>query len=77
MKDIRPEYYKLYPFETIDIMISIFGYKDVATFCLINAMKYRLRMGYKKGNTDSIEEDLKKESWYLKKYRELSAPTEE
>jgi len=77
MEDIRPEYYKLYPMETIDMMVAMFGKENVATFCLINAMKYRLRMGYKKDMFNSIEEDLNKESWYLKKYRELSAPTEE
>ncbi len=76
MEEIRPQYYKLYPMETIDMMVALFGKEDVATFCLVNAMKYRLRMGYKNGIRDNIEEDLNKEAWYLKKYRELSAPTE-
>ncbi len=72
MEEIRPQYYKLYPIETIDMMVSIFGKEKVANFCLVNAMKYRLRLGFK----DSIEDELKKEQFYLKKYRELT-PTEE
>ena len=69
MSDIRPEYYKSYSEETIDMMVAIFGSVAVADFCLINAFKYRMRMGNKEGQ--SFEDDLSKERWYLKKSKEL------
>ena len=69
MSDIRPEYYQSYSEETIDMMVAIFGSVAVADFCLINAFKYRMRMGNKEGQ--SFEDDLSKERWYLKKSKEL------
>ena len=69
MKEIRPEYYKAYNEETIDMMVAIFGSVAVADFCLINAFKYRMRMGNKEGQ--SFEDDLSKERWYLNKSKEL------
>lgn len=73
---INPPHYRTYPIEVIDMMVKIFGGEDVATYCLINAMKYRFRVGHKIGENDSVHTDLEKEAWYLNKYRELSAPTE-
>ncbi len=70
MEEIHPDYYKRYPIEVIDMMIAVFGMKRVADYCLINAFKYRMRIGYK----DDIEDELKKEQFYLRKYRELSSP---
>lgn len=50
-------------------MVRVFGKEKVADFCEINAFKYRMRMGTKPDN--SIEQDLKKEEWYLNKAKEL------
>ena len=41
----------------------------------MTAFKYRMRMGTKLGNT--IEQDLKKEKWYLDKKKELLNEYEE
>lgn len=50
-------------------MVSIWGKEKVADWCEITAFKYRMRMGTKPNN--SIEQDLKKEQWYLNKAKEL------
>ena len=65
----HPSHYNTYPMETIDMMVAIWGKEKVADFCEINAFKYRMRMGTKPDN--SIEQDLKKEQWYLNKAKEL------
>ena len=65
----HPSHYNTYPMETISMMVSIWGKEKVADFCEINAFKYRMRMGTKPFN--SIEQDLKKEQWYLNKAKEL------
>jgi hypothetical protein len=65
----HPEHYNKYPLETIDIIENIWGTEKTAIWCEITAFKYRMRMGTKPGS--SIEEDLKKEAWYLNKAREL------
>jgi hypothetical protein len=49
------------------MMIAVFGKEAVKNFCLVNAFKYRMRLGMK----NSIEEDLAKEKWYLDKAKEL------
>ena len=64
-----PSHYTNYPCEVIDMMVAIWGKEKVADFCEINAFKYRMRMGTKPFN--SIEQDLKKEQWYLNKAKEL------
>ena len=69
----HPNHYTNYPIEVIDMMISIFGKKDVAKYCLINAYKYRMRLGLK--NPDHFQEDFEKEQWYLNKYKELNNDT--
>ena len=53
--------------ECIDEMILLFGAKEAAIFCKLNAWKYRYRAADKNG-----AEDLKKSDWYLKKYKELT-----
>ena len=63
----HPKHYNDYPLEVIDMMIAIFGKEKVRDFCLINAFKYRMRMGHK----DDIKQDFEKEQWYLRKYEEL------
>jgi hypothetical protein len=65
----HPAHYNTYPMETIDMMLAIWGKEKVADWCEITAFKYRMRMGTKPNN--SIEQDLKKEQWYLNKAKEL------
>ena len=64
----HPKHYNNYPIEVIDMMLSIWGKENTINFCLMNAFKYRMRLGLK----DSIEQDLAKEQWYLNKANELS-----
>ena len=64
----HPKHYNLYPIETIDMMISIWGIKKIIDFCYINAFKYRMRIGMK----DDIRTELEKEKWYLSKAIELT-----
>jgi hypothetical protein len=68
---IDPSHYKQYPIEIIDMMVKVFGKERVADYCLVNAYKYRMRMGLKPGQP--VEQDLEKEKWYLKKYNELKS----
>jgi hypothetical protein len=66
---INPSHYKGYSKETIEMMIAVYGAEAVATYCEINAFKYRMRLGKKVG--ESITDDLAKEKWYLDKANEL------
>ena len=50
-------------------MVDIFGRKNAALFCEMNAFKYSMRMGTKPNN--DINQDLEKEQWYLNKAKEL------
>jgi hypothetical protein len=63
----KQAHYNQYPIETIDMMVAVFGKEKTADFCLINAFKYRMRMGRK----DDVAQDLAKEQWYLNKYKQL------
>ena len=65
----HPGHYNNYNVEVIDMMEKIWGPAYVLVFCQLNAFKYRMRMGTKPGG--SLEEDLRKEQWYLKKAAEL------
>jgi hypothetical protein len=65
----HPAHYNTYCQETIAMMVAIWGKEKVADWCEITAFKYRMRMGTKPDN--SIEQDLKKEQWYLNKAKEL------
>lgn len=65
----HPQHYNNYDVEVIDMMEKIFGKEETAVFCKLNAFKYRMRAGTKP-NTP-VEEDLKKEKWYLNKKKEL------
>lgn len=62
-------HYNNYPQETIDMMLTVFGKKAFKNFCLLNAFKYRMRMGTKENG--SIEKDLIKEKYYLEKYKNI------
>lgn len=66
---INPLHYKNYSMEVIDMMIAIFGTDATAIYCEMTAFKYRMRMGTRPNN--SVEQDLQKEDWYLKKAKEL------
>ena len=63
----HPEHYNEYSVEVIDMMERIWGFEKAQIFCELNAFKYRMRAG-KKG---PLEEDLKKEAWYLKRRIEI------
>ena len=63
----HPKHYNLYPIEVIDMMLAIWGKEKTIDFCIMNAFKYRMRIGYK----NSVEQDMAKEKWYLDKAREL------
>ena len=63
----HPSHYNQYPIEGIDMLIGIFGLEKTIDFCIMTAMKYRLRLGLK----DDINQDLAKEKWYLDKAKEL------
>ena len=49
-------------------MEAIWGKQKTIDFCLMNAFKYRMRLGHK----DDINIDLAKEKWYLDKATELN-----
>lgn len=66
---INPPHYKNYSVEVIDMMVSIYGKLHTAAYCELTAFKYRMRMGTKPDN--SIEQELKKEQWFLSKAKEL------
>jgi len=68
MKDqINPDHYKQYPVEVIDMMIRIWGPEAATQYCIMTAFKYRMRLGHK----DSMEQEIKKEKWYLSKAASL------
>lgn len=71
----HPSHYNNYDIEVIEMMRRIWGDKATATFCEMNAFKYRMRMGTKPDN--STEQDLKKEQWYLNKAKELRLAIEQ
>ena len=70
----HPIHYNNYNIEVIDMMERIWGVNCTYVFCTLNAFKYRMRMGTKPGG--SLEEDLRKEQWYLKKAAELKKKLE-
>ena len=63
----HPKHYNQYPIEVIDMMISIWGKEKTIDFCLMNAFKYRMRLGHK----GDVKQDMAKEQWYLNKAAEL------
>jgi hypothetical protein len=65
----HPTHYNQYEIEVIDMIIRIWGPEAAALWCDITAFKYRMRMGTKPDN--SIEQDIKKEQWYLNKSKEI------
>ena len=65
----HPSHYNQYDIEVIDMIIRIWGPEAAALWCDITAFKYRMRMGTTPDN--SIEQDIKKEQWYLNKSKEI------
>lgn len=65
----HPSHYNKYSMEVIDMMVKIWGPENAATFCEMNAYKYRMRLGLKPENP--IDQDLKKEKWYLDKAKQI------
>lgn len=64
-----PRHYNLYSVEAIDIVRKTFGDVRTASAAEIIAFLYRLRMGTKPENP--IEQELKKEQWWLDKKKEI------
>ena len=62
-----PSHYNTYDIETIEMMERLWGIDKTITFCILNAYKYRMRLGKK----DDVNQDLRKEQWYLNKAEEL------
>ena len=63
----HPNHYNDFDVEVIDMMLKIWGYEEVMSFCKLNAFKYRMRAGLK----NDAHEDLKKAEWYITKYHDL------
>lgn len=61
-----PKHYTSEKVECIDAMIETYGVEAVKHFCLCNAFKYHWRHELKNG-----DEDIKKATWYMNKYKEL------
>lgn len=59
----HPAHYNKYDVKVIEMMTRIWGAQAVTTWCKLTAFKYRMRLGEKPNN--SIEQDLKKERFYL------------
>lgn len=57
----HPAHYNDYSIEVIEMMARIWGVEETRMFCEMNAFKYRMRLGHK----DDINQDIKKERWYL------------
>lgn len=53
--------------ECLDEMLMLYGAQEVATWCKLNAHKYRYRAADKNGR-----EDIAKSDFYMKKYKELT-----
>ena len=52
--------------ECLDEMLMLYGAQEVATWCKLNAHKYRYRAADKNGR-----EDIAKSDFYMRKYKEL------
>lgn len=68
----HPSHYNQYPIEVIEMMVRIWGKGDAYKFCMMNAFKYRMRLGLK--GSESFDQDLAKEKWYLDKAKEIGEP---
>lgn len=55
------EHYRSERLDAMTIFERIFGTMSLMTFCEMNALKYRIRLGKK---NSSLEVDLTKANWY-------------
>lgn len=67
----HPSHYNKYDVEVIEMMRRIWGDEEVRIWCKLSAFKYRMRLGEKPEN--SIEQDLKKENFYLNYFETLTS----
>ena len=65
----HPPHYNKYDIEVIDMMRKLWGDEAVYSWCKLTAFKYRMRLGEKPNN--SIEQDLKKEKFYIEYAKKL------
>lgn len=65
----HPKHYNNYSIEVIEMLERMYGKKETALWCEMNAFKYRMRAGTKPNIP--VSEDYKKEDWYLNKAKEL------
>lgn len=65
----HPEHYNR-EIECIEEMRLIFGDEETATFCKLNAWKYRYGRVGKPGN--EMETDLKKSDWYMGYFQDIT-----
>jgi len=68
-KDGNASHYDDQDIRTIDKMHRIWGTFITSKYCIITAFKYRERLNKK--NSESIEQELIKISWYERKAKEL------
>lgn len=63
----HPDHYNQGEIECIDAMIAAFGEEKVRDWCVMTSFKYHWRYHHKNG-----DEDIRKASWYIDKYKELA-----
>lgn len=67
----HPSHYNKYDIEVIEMMRRIWGDDATVLWCEMTAFKYRMRLGEKPENP--VEQDLKKEKWYLEKAKSIKS----
>ena len=68
----HPDHYNQGSIECIDAMIAAFGKEKVRDWCVMTSFKYHWRYQHKNG-----DEDIRKASWYIEKYKELTDEKED
>lgn len=70
---INPDHYKAGKMQVIEQMMALFGVKQTANFCKLNAYKYQARAGLK---GDAVL-DHEKADWYMRLYDKIvESPTQ-
>ena len=67
----HPSHYNKYDIEVIEMMRRIWGDDATALWCEMTAFKYRMRLGEKPEKP--IEQNVKKEKWYLEKSKSIKS----
>lgn len=67
----HPSHYNNYSVEVVEMARRIWGDEAMKTAAEITAFIYRMRAGLKEGN--SIEQDFKKEAWWLNYGKSIEA----